>query len=202
MKKLDLATIDFDKLNGLVPAIIQHAKSLEVLMLGFMNSDALKKTLATNRVTFYSRTKKRLWTKGETSNNYLEVVSIEVDCDRDTLLIKAQPQGAVCHLQRDTCFGDYTMHPYRLLELLLQRQQSMPANSYSSYLFSKGTAAILAKIAEESSEVIKAVKYEGQQRTIEESCDLIYHLLVLLVDQGISIDDIVKELQRRHQKDH
>ena len=194
----NLSKLDFSKIDGLVPAIVQDAETLQVLMLGFMNKDALGKTLAEGRVTFFSRSKNRLWQKGETSGNFLKVVEIKVDCDSDSLLILAKPEGPTCHTGTESCFGKSEFDLTQLFKLIKERKLKMPENSYTSSLFSDGLDKIIAKIEEEAEEVVRAAKSEGKQRLVEESCDLLYHLFVLLNNEGVTIADIKKELNNRH----
>ena len=193
--------LNFQKLNNLIPAIIQDAQTDKVLMLGFMNKQALNKTIKTKRVTFYSRSKNRLWTKGETSGNYLEVIEIKTDCDKDSLLIKANAKGPTCHTNQYSCFGedqeDRLEFLSSLYNLIKQRNRQLPPNSYTASLFKQGQVKILEKIQEEGHEIIKAAKSEGKQRTIEEISDFLYHLMVLMVEQGISWEDIIKCLKAR-----
>jgi phosphoribosyl-AMP cyclohydrolase / phosphoribosyl-ATP pyrophosphohydrolase len=194
--------LNFEKLGGLVPAVIQDVRTNQVLMVGFMNSEALEKTLADKKVTFWSRTKKRLWQKGETSGNYLEYVSMQTDCDNDSLLIKAIPHGPVCHTNRFTCFGeDETIDVgsvlRRLEETIRSRKQLMPEGSYTSILFKEGTPRIAQKVGEEGVEVALASVLGDKKRLTEESADLLYHLLVLLRQQDLTLDDVIKELQSR-----
>ena len=194
--------LNFEKLGGLVPAVIQDVRTNQVLMVGFMNSEALEKTLADKKVTFWSRTKKRLWQKGETSGNYLEYVSMQTDCDNDSLLIKAIPHGPVCHTNRFTCFGeDETIDAgnvlRRLEETIRSRKQLMPEGSYTSILFKEGTPRIAQKVGEEGVEVALASVLGDKKRLTEESADLLYHLLVLLRQQDLTLDDVTKELQSR-----
>jgi len=186
------------KSNGLIPAIIQDVDTRQVLMLGYMNKAALAKTRKDKRVTFYSRSKKRLWQKGESSGNYLTLISITKDCDNDTFLIMAKPRGPTCHTGATNCFKttDFTIQD--LFRLIQMRKLTMPKNSYTTSLLTAGTPSILAKISEESSEVIQAATKETRQRLIEESCDLIYHLLVLLSDQNINLKEVDKELKKRN----
>ena len=197
MKK-DLSKLDFSKLNGLVPAIVQDSETRQVLMLGFMNKEALQKTLSDGKVTFFSRGKKRIWKKGETSGNFLQVLEIKVDCDSDSLLIIAKPVGPTCHTGTESCFGKSEFDLMQLFKLIKKRKEKMPENSYTSSLFNDGPDKILAKIEEETEEVVRAAKSEGKQRLIDESCDLLYHLFVLLNNEGISIIDIQEELNKRH----
>lgn len=196
--KLDISKLNFTKLNGLVPAVIQDVETLEVLMLGFMNEDALKKTLADGKVTFFSRAKNRLWQKGETSGNFLTVIDIKIDCDNDSVLILTKPRGPTCHTGEVSCFGKNQFNLLKLYRLIKERKKQMPENSYTSSLFEAGLEKILVKIEEESKEVLRAARSEGKQRLIEESCDLLYHLFVLLNNEEIEIAEIEKELNRRH----
>lgn len=195
-------TIDFEKMNGLVPAIIQDAKTLKVLMLGFMNEDAYKKTVETGKVTFWSRTKQRLWTKGETSGNFLHVVSIKNDCDNDTLLIKVNPDGPVCHTGADTCWSETNENPIMFLtelqRFIEKRHEEMPEGSYTTSLFKEGLSRMTQKVGEEAVElVIESIKGDNE-RLIYEASDMLYHLIVLLTSKGLSIEDIAKELINRH----
>ena len=195
-------TLNFEKLNGLVPAIIQDGRTNQVLMVGFMNPEAIEKTLADKKVTFWSRTKKRLWQKGETSGNYLEYVSMQEDCDNDSLLIKAIPHGPVCHTNQFTCFGeDETIDVggvlCRLEETIRSRKLMMPEGSYTSKLFKEGTPRIAQKVGEEGVEVALASVLGDKKRFTEESADLLYHLLVLLCQQDLTLTDVTKELRSR-----
>lgn len=193
--------LNFKKFGGLIPAIIQNASTNQVLMLGFMNEDAYKLTLKTGVVTFWSRTKKRLWQKGESSENYLKTVKIVSDCDNDTLLISVIPTGPTCHTGRYSCFGDKDRNVTffnELFELIKNRKASDLKKSYTKSLFDKGTNEIIKKIGEESVEVIIAAKSETKKRLVEESCDLLYHLFVLLASKSIEIDDVIKELLKRN----
>ena len=188
--------------DGLIPAIIQDARTLRVLMLGYMNREAYEKSLSEGRVTFYSRTRRRLWTKGETSGNYLEIVSVTADCDNDTLLIRAIPHGPTCHTGSKSCFGaalPETEGFIRYLQSVIRgRHAEMPEGSYTSKLFNRGVNKIAQKVGEEAVEtVIEAVKGDDE-RMIYEASDLVYHLLVLLVSKGYGITDLEKELERRH----
>lgn len=197
-EKKDLSKLDFSKLNGLVPAIVQDADTLQVLMLGFMNRDAFEKTLTDGKVTFFSRSKNRLWQKGESSGNFLKVIEVKSDCDSDSLLILAKPEGPTCHTGTESCFGKSEFDLIQLFELIKERKKKMPENSYTSSLFSDGLDKIIAKIEEEAEEVARAAKSEGKQRLIEESCDLLYHLFVLLNNEDVTIADIQEELEKRH----
>lgn len=197
MKK-DLSKLDFSKFNGLLPAIVQDAETLQVLMLGFMNKEALEKTIAEGKVTFFSRSKNRLWQKGETSSNFLKVIEIKPDCDNDSLLILARPEGPTCHTGTESCFGKSEFDLMQLFKLIKERKEKLPKKSYTSSLFADGLDKIIAKIEEEAEEVIRAAKSEGKQRLIEESCDLLYHLFVLLNNEDVTIADIQGELKKRH----
>ena len=196
--------INFEKQNGLVPAIIQDSVTLNVLMLGYMNEEAYKKTVSTKKVTFYSRSRKCLWTKGETSGNYLELVSIKSDCDNDTLLIRAIPHGPTCHTGTDTCWGeDNKKNPVLFLtelqDFINKRHEEMPENSYTTSLFKDGTERMAQKVGEEALEaVIEAVKGDNK-RLIYESSDMLYHLIVLLTSNGLRIEQVISELAERHQ---
>lgn len=196
--------INFEKQNGLVPAIIQDSVTLNVLMLGYMNEEAYKKTISTKKVTFYSRSRKCLWTKGETSGNYLGLVSIKTDCDNDTLLIRAIPHGPTCHTGTDTCWGeDNKKNPVLFLtelqDFINKRHEEMPENSYTTSLFKDGTERMAQKVGEEALEaVIEAVKSDNK-RLIYESSDMLYHLIVLLTSKGLRIEQVISELAERHQ---
>ena len=196
--------INFEKQNGLVPAIIQDSVTLNVLMLGYMNEEAYKKTVSTKKVTFYSRSRKCLWTKGETSGNYLELVSIKTDCDNDTLLIRAIPHGPTCHTGTDTCWGeDNKKNPVLFLtelqDFINKRHEEMPENSYTTSLFKDGTERMAQKVGEEALEaVIEAVKGDNK-RLIYESSDMLYHLIVLLTSKGLRIEQVISKLAERHQ---
>ncbi|MCD8202739.1 MAG: bifunctional phosphoribosyl-AMP cyclohydrolase/phosphoribosyl-ATP diphosphatase HisIE [Prevotella sp.] len=195
--------IDFDKLNGLVPAIIQDAKTLKVLMLGFMNKEAYDKTVETNRVTFYSRSRKCLWTKGETSGNFLDVVSIMNDCDNDTLLIKVNPCGPVCHKGTDTCWGeDNKRNPLLFLselqDFIEKRHEEMPEGSYTTSLFKDGLNRMAQKVGEEALEAVIEAVNGTDDRLIYEVSDMFYHLIVLLTSKNLRIEKVAEELTERH----
>ena len=188
--------------DGLVPAIVQDQNTLQVLMLGYMDAEALAKTQETGLVTFWSRSQGKIWTKGETSGNYLHLVSLAVDCDKDTLLVRAIPDGPTCHTGSKTCWGDAVPESQgfiRELEAVVKgRHEQMPVNSYTTSLFKAGTPRMAQKVGEEAVEtVIEAVKGDDE-RMIYEASDLIYHLLVLLVSKGYGIADLEKELVKRH----
>ncbi len=195
-------SIDFDKMDGLVPAIIQDADTAKVLMLGFMNREAYDKTMETGKVTFYSRTRKRLWTKGEESGNFLHVVSVKADCDRDTLLIQVHPVGPVCHTGTDTCWGEKNEQPVMFLKELQDfinvRHTEMPEGSYTTSLFRSGVNKMAQKVGEEAVETVIEACNGTDDRLIYESADLLYHLIVLLTSKGYSIEDIARELKERH----
>lgn len=196
--------INFKKeASGLVPAIIQDQHTNKVLMLGFMNEEAYEKTIQTGRVTFFSRTRKRLWTKGEESGNFLNVVSITPDCDQDTLLIKAIPVGPVCHTGADTCWDennpvDDFFFLKTLQDFIARRKVEMPKGSYTTSLFEKGTAKIAQKVGEEAVETVIEAMANNDERLIYEASDLLYHLMVLLSHKGLSISDLATELKKRH----
>ncbi|MBP6635890.1 MAG: bifunctional phosphoribosyl-AMP cyclohydrolase/phosphoribosyl-ATP diphosphatase HisIE [Paludibacter sp.] len=194
--------IDFSKSNGLVPAIIQDYMTSKVLMLGYMNEEALKKTQETGQVTFFSRTKDRLWTKGEESGNFLNVKSIDVDCDNDTLLIKVIPVGPVCHTGTDTCWGESNQGDISFLKFLQEfievRHAEMPEGSYTTSLFNKGINRMAQKVGEEAVETVIEATNGTEEGFLYEASDLVYHLIVLLRSKGYSLDDIGRELKKRH----
>ena len=196
--------LDFDKMGGLIPAIIQDALTKNVLMLGFMNQEAYNKTLETNKVTFFSRTKNRLWTKGETSGNFLNVVSIEEDCDHDTLLIKANPIGPVCHTGAATCFNDDNRYGVQFLSFLQdyidKRHEEMPEGSYTTSLFKSGLNRIAQKVGEEALETVIEATNGTNGRLVYEAADMLYHLIVLLSEKGLRIEDLAEALYLRHNK--
>ena len=195
--------IDFNKMNGLVPAIIQDATTDKVLMLGYMNEEAYAKTVATNKVTFWSRTRNCLWTKGETSGNFLNVVSMQIDCDNDTLLVKANPVGPVCHTGSDTCWGEKNesnplLFLTELQDFIEKRHQEMPEGSYTTSLFKDGLNRMAQKFGEEALEAVIEATNGTNERLIYEASDMIYHLIVLLTSKGMRIEELAKELQERH----
>ena len=194
--------LDFNKMNGLVPAIIQDAATAKVLMLGYMNQEAYDKTVKTGLVTFYSRTRQRLWTKGEESGNFLDVVSIKEDCDQDTLLIQVHPRGPVCHTGTDTCWGEVNSEPVMFLKELQQfiqkRHEEMPEGSYTTSLFKSGINKMAQKVGEEAVETIIEATNGTNERLIYEGSDLLYHLIVMLTAKGLSIEDLARELEERH----
>ncbi|CCY80346.1 phosphoribosyl-ATP diphosphatase [Prevotella sp. CAG:1185] len=198
--------IDFEKMNGLVPVVVQDSRTLKVLMLGFMNKDAYDKTIETNKVTFYSRTRNCLWTKGETSGNYLNVVSISNDCDNDTLLIKVIPDGPVCHKGTDTCWGEKNetnplMFLTELQDFIETRYKEMPDGSYTTSLFKDGLNRMAQKVGEEALETVIEAVNGTDERLIYEASDMFYHLIVLLTSKNLRIEDIAEELKKRHNPD-
>lgn len=194
--------IDFKKLNGLVPCIIQDATTQRVLMLGFMNEEAYQKTIKEKRVTFYSRTKDRLWTKGETSGNFIELVEISLDCDQDTLLIKVNPIGPVCHTGADTCFNEKN-DPWTISSLesvIKQRKQNPAEGSYTNKLLNAGINKIAQKVGEEAVELVIESKDDNRELFLNEAADLMYHYLVLLASKNFSLADVEQVLKERHSK--
>ncbi len=196
-------TLDFKKQGGLIPAIIQDADTNKVLMLGYVNEESLKKTQETGKVTFWSRSRQCLWTKGETSGNFLNVVSIKEDCDNDTLLIKVHPDGPVCHTGSDTCFdevneADNIMFIKTLQKFIEKRHQEMPEGSYTTSLFKAGVNKMAQKVGEEAVETVIEATNGTNDRLIYEASDLMYHLIVLLTSKGLSIEDIAIDLKKRH----
>lgn len=193
--------LDWQKVDNLMPAIIQHAISGDVLMLGYMNQKALNQTLASKKVTFYSRTKARLWTKGETSGNFLNVVNIAADCDNDTLLILVEPVGPTCHTGSNSCFNAIQSDwgfLFELEQLLASRKSADPASSYTAKLYHDGTKRIAQKVGEEGVETALAATVHDRDELKNESADLVYHLLVLLQDQNLNLSDVIDILKSRH----
>lgn len=198
-----MCQIDFEKMNGLVPAIVQDAVTKNVLMLGFMNEEAYRKTLELKMVTFFSRTKNRLWTKGEESGNFLHLVDIKVDCDNDTLLILANPQGPTCHKGTDTCWGEKNdrnplLFLSELQDFIEKRYREMPEGSYTTSLFKDGINRMAQKVGEEALEAVIEACNGTNERLVYEGSDLFYHLIVLLTYKGLRIEDLACELQERH----
>lgn len=193
-------TIDFSKLNGLVPCVVQDARTLRVLMLGFMNEEAYQKTIREKKVVFYSRTKQRLWMKGETSGNILELVDIKTDCDNDTLLIKVNPKGPTCHTGADTCFAETNEGwDLRTLEGVIQDRKANPkSGSYTTSLFNSGINKIAQKVGEEAVELVIEAKDDNKELFLGEAADLMYHYLVLLAEKGYALSDVVDVLKKRH----
>jgi phosphoribosyl-ATP pyrophosphohydrolase/phosphoribosyl-AMP cyclohydrolase len=201
----DIDTLDFAKSDGLLPAVVQHADTGAVLMVGYMNREALRETLARRHVIFFSRSKQRLWEKGETSGHFLELDQIRTDCDRDALLVTARPLGPVCHEGTATCFGDEPItkgERFAFLSTLEgvieQRIADSPTGSYTARLFAEGPKRIAQKVGEEGIEVALAAAVETDDKVVSESADLIFHLLVLLRSRGLSFQSVVAELQSRH----
>ena len=196
--------IDFEKSGGLLPAIIQDAVTGKVLMLGYMNQESYQKTLTTGKVTFYSRSRQQLWTKGETSGNFLMFKEVKVDCDGDTLLIKANPIGPVCHTGNDTCFNEINsadLDFLNYLEKVIQDRQINPrAGSYTNQLFDAGIKKIAQKVGEEATELVIDAVDGDINRIKEEAADLLYHLLVLLVNREIALKDVIRVLEKRHKR--
>ena len=196
--------INWEKVGDLVPAIVQDFQSSQVLMMGYMNQEALTKTGQTSQVTFYSRTKQRLWTKGETSGNVLQLVNMQLDCDNDTLLVKVNPIGPTCHLGTETCWDvdpqeeSQMVWLHQLEQLLAARKSADPDSSYTASLYARGTKRISQKVGEEGVEVALAATSGDKAELVCESADLIYHLMVLLQDQGLSMNDVVNKLKERH----
>lgn len=199
-----LERLDWSKGDGLIPAVIQHAATRDVLMLGYMNREALEHTQSSGRVTFYSRTKQRLWTKGETSGHFLQLVSIAQDCDNDTLLILANPQGPVCHTGTDTCFGNAKLGSFAFLSqlehVIADRVEQQPEGSYTAKLWAAGTKRIAQKVGEEGVEVALAATAGDAKELVSEAADLLFHLALLLRKRELSLQDVVAELERRHTK--
>ena len=195
--------INFTKYaDGLVPAIVQDAATKTVLMLGFMNQAAVDATLASGKVTFYSRSKNRLWTKGEESGNFLNYISMKEDCDQDTLLIQAIPEGPVCHMGTDTCWGEDNNTSIAFLnkleQVIAERKNADPSSSYVASLFGKGINKIAQKVGEEAVELVIEAKDNNEQLFLDESADLLFHYLILLQSKGYQLDDVVKVLAQRH----
>ena len=196
-----LDDLAWDKQDGLLPAIVQDAATSRVLMLGYMDRDALRLTLETRKATFYSRSRQRLWTKGETSGNALDVVSVETDCDHDTLLLTANPQGPTCHLGTPSCFAKARPDMFGELDAIVaQRQRERPAGSYTTQLFESGLARIAQKVGEEGVEVALAAVTADDERLLGEAADLIYHLTVLLRARGLSLREVDATLADRHRQ--
>ena len=206
---INIDELKFDE-RGLIPAVVVDAYSKKVLTVAYMNKESLKISMEKELTCFYSRSRKELWLKGETSGNYQHIVSITTDCDRDALTVVVEKDGPACHLGTDSCFeypvfvsetrNEFSMEG--LYELLEERKRDLPEGSYTSYLFEKGLDKILKKIGEESTEVIIAGKAEDKRETVYEIADLAYHVLVLMVEAGISVEDVKKELASRHIIDH
>ncbi len=195
--------IDFDKTGGLVPAIVQDADTKTVLMLAYMNREAYEKTVSSGKATFFSRSRNKLWTKGETSGNYMNVVSIKVDCDNDTLLLKVHPDGPACHKGTDTCWGEENeknplLFLSELQDFINRRHEEMPEGSYTTSLFKDGLNRMAQKVGEEALETVIEAVNGTDERLIYEASDMFYHLIVLLASKGLRIEDVAKELEQRH----
>ncbi len=195
--------IDFEKCGGLVPAIIQDAQTKNVLMLGYMNQEALDKTLETKKVTFWSRSRNCLWTKGETSGNFLHMVDIKIDCDNDTLLVKANPDGPTCHTGTDTCWGEVNeQNPLLFLtelqDFINRRHDEKPEGSYTTKLFKDGINKIAQKVGEEALETVIEATNGTSEHLVYEASDLLYHLVVMLASKGLRIEQVAEELHKRH----
>jgi len=199
---IDIKKINFEKLNGLVPAIIIDAQNNNVLMLGFMNMEALQQTMEKQKVVFFSRSRNRLWLKGETSKNYLNVISISTDCDNDTLMIYAKPDGPTCHTGSYSCFAEVDKNNIYFLKylsnLIKERKVKMPEGSYTSSLFKRGADRIIQKVGEEAVETVIAAKNRDRKEIINETSDLIFHLLVMLAEQEIELTEVISNLESRH----
>jgi phosphoribosyl-AMP cyclohydrolase / phosphoribosyl-ATP pyrophosphohydrolase len=207
VRPADIDSLDFAKGQGLLPAVVQHAGTGAVLMLGYMNRDALRETFSRRHVVFFSRSRQRLWEKGETTGHFLELEAIRTDCDRDTLLVSAWPHGPVCHVGTATCFGSETGSTAERLAFLstlesviAKRAAEQPEGSYTARLFSQGPRRIAQKIGEEGVEVALASVMEPDDKVISESADLLFHLLVMLKKRGLLLEHVVAELQARHAK--
>jgi phosphoribosyl-ATP pyrophosphohydrolase/phosphoribosyl-AMP cyclohydrolase len=201
---IDLSDIKFDKTNGLIPCVIQDAISNMVLMVGYMNEEALLKTLEIKKVTFYSRSKKRLWTKGETSKNFLQLIDVRPDSDKDALLVKAKPAGPVCHTGEDTCFKEKnTSFNLEFLEgIIKDRIKNPTAESYTSKLLNSGINKIAQKVGEEAVELVIESKDDNRERLLDEAADLMYHYLLLLAAKKARLADVIKVLEQRHNTSH
>lgn len=202
LSELNIDTIDFSKLNGLVPAVILDYKNGQVLMVGFMNKEALQKTIDSKLITFFSRTRNQLWTKGETSGNYIKLKDIKPDCDNDSLLIYGNPEGHTCHTGKYSCFGIENSPSISFLKdlfsLIKKRKIELPKNSYTTKLFKDGSNRIIQKVGEEAVETLIAAKNRDKVEIINEVSDLIYHLFVMLTEQEIEFSSIVENLEKRH----
>lgn len=201
---ININELNFSKLNGLIPAIVVDNNTGQILMLGFMNKESLEKTIQTKFLTFYSRNQKKLWTKGETSGNYLNLIKIKADCDNDSLLIYAEPKGPTCHTGEYSCFGLEKASSLKFLNelfgLIKERKNELPENSYTTKLFKEGENRIIQKVGEESVEVLIASKNKDKNEIINEVSDLIYHLFVLLAEKEIEFSEVVSNLESRHKK--
>jgi len=199
---IDVTKLDFKKTNGLIPCIVQDGTTLKVLMLGYMNEEALQKTLAEKKLTFFSRTKQRLWTKGETSGNYLFLNEAIIDCDQDTLLLKVTPKGPSCHTGADTCFNEKneTIGVEFLEAIIKERKKNPKENSYTNQLLNSGINKVAQKVGEEVVELVIEAKDNNKELFLGEAADLMYHYLVLLTAKDTSLQEVVKVLRQRHEK--
>ncbi len=199
---IDVSKLDFKKTNGLIPCIVQDTITAKVIMLGYMNEEALQKTLAEKKLTFFSRTKQRLWTKGETSGNYLFLNEVAIDCDQDTLLFKVSPKGPSCHTGADTCFNEKneTTGVEFLEAIIKERKKNPKENSYTNQLLNSGINKVAQKVGEEAVELVIEAKDNNKELFLGEAADLMYHYLVLLTAKDTSLQDVVKVLRQRHQK--
>lgn len=197
---IDPTKVNFEKSNGLVPCVVQDSSTNKVLMLGFMNPEALTKTLHEQKLTFFSRSKKRLWTKGETSGNFLSLVDVHLDCDNDTLLFKVKPKGPTCHTGADTCFNDKNQSDgLEFLEAIIQNRKSNPkAGSYTNQLLDSGINKVAQKVGEEAVELVIEAKDNNRELFLGEAADLMYHYLVLLTAKGHTLKDVITVLKNRH----
>lgn len=199
---VNINELQFDKMGGLLPAIIIDHRTNQVLMLGFMNKEALDITIESQKVTFFSRTKNRIWTKGESSGNFLNLVDVKTDCDQDTLLVSVVPVGNTCHTGSYSCFGEKQSLNIAwlnsLFTLIQERKKTLPDNSYTTKLFTSGENRIIQKVGEEAIETVIAAKNNDKEEIVNEVSDLFYHLFVMLVDKGIELTDIAKNLEERH----
>lgn len=198
---MDIQQLDFTKGDGLIPAIIQDATTNKVLMLGYMNAEALQRTMDEKIVTFFSRSKNRLWTKGETSGNFLHVVEMTSDCDQDTVLIKARPDGPTCHTGADTCFNEENQSDnflHKLEQIIQDRKANPKEGSYTTSLFNKGINKVAQKVGEEAVELIIEAKDDNEELFLGEAADLLYHYLILLTAKGYQLQDVIEVLENRH----
>lgn len=199
---IDISKLNFEKLNGLVPAVIVDKNTDLVLMLGFMNGESLRKTIETKHVTFFSRTRNELWTKGETSGNFLKLVEIKPDCDNDSLLIYVDPEGNTCHTGKYSCFDIKKTGSIKFLqqlsEIIKERKEKLPENSYTTKLFKEGENRIIQKVGEEAIESLIAAKNNDKEEIINEVSDLLYHIIVMLEQKDIELSDVVTNLEKRH----
>jgi len=199
---MNINELNFEKLNGLIPAVVVDKNTDAVLMLGFMNKEALEKTIETKLVTFFSRTRNKLWTKGETSGNFLKLVEIKSDCDNDSLLIYAEPEGNTCHTGNYSCFNVNKTGSIKFLqqlsEIIKERKENLPENSYTTKLFKEGENRIIQKVGEEAVEAVIAAKNNDREEIINEVSDLIFHLMVMLEEKNITLSEVVSNLENRH----